>query len=88
MADEGNGGYMNYGDGESDFKRKADQNQKTEHHQESDNEEDREGSDRKISKPINEYYIKELLSERVHIDGKYAHADRLLEQGKLDKQSS
>lgn len=81
MADEGNGGYMNYGDdGASDFKRKVDQKQE---HPETDDDEDREGSDRKLSgqKPVNDYYIKELLSERVHIDGKYPHADRLLENG-------
>lgn len=73
MADEGNNG----GYGESDFKRKVDQ--KKECLQESDDDE--EGCDKK---PINDYYIKELLSERVHIDGNgFPHADRLLEHGKL-----
>lgn len=80
MGDDG--GYMNYGDdGESDFKRKSDSKKDN---RGSDLEEDDE---EKSSGQPNEYFIKALLSERVQIDGKYPHADRLLQQGKSSLQS-
>lgn len=78
MADQDNGGYVNYGDGESDFKRKADTKKEL---RVTDDEEDHHHDGGKGSGKPNEYYIKELLSERVQMDGKYPHADRLLQQG-------
>lgn len=81
MADQDNGGYMNYGDdGGSDFKRKADSKKDI---RVSDDEDD--GG--KMSGKANEYFVKELLSERVQMDGKYPHADRLLQQGEFQESS-
>lgn len=78
MGDPDNGGYMNYGDdGESDFKRKADS--KKDITLSDDEDAGRSG------KP-SEYFIKELLAERVQLqmEGKYPHSDRLLQQGELN----
>lgn len=72
---------MNYGDdGGSDFKRKTDSKKDI---RVSDDEDD--GG--KMSGKGNEYFVKELLSERVQMDGKYPHADRLLQQGEFSKHS-
>lgn len=80
MANQDNG-YMNYGDdSESDFKRKCDANKDIP----LSDEEDVDGGVGGGKMPkANEYYVKELLSERVQIEGKYPHADRLLQQGKV-----
>ena len=80
MANQDNG-YMNYGDdSESDFKRKCDANKDIP----LSDEEDVDGGVGGGKMPkANEYYVKELLSERVQIEGKYPHADRLLQQGKM-----
>lgn len=72
---------MNYGDGESDFKRKA-ADLKENHNHGSDDEEEAD-TDLNKSTQANDYFIKELLSERVQMEGKYPHADRLLQQGRL-----
>lgn len=63
-------GDFNYADGSSDFKRKNATSEK------SDDEEDHP-----IAEKVSEY-LRELLSEKVSIDHKYPHAERLLEQGK------
>lgn len=66
---DGNGDYANYNDGASDFKRK--QNAE---------EEENDENTTPISEKASEY-IRELLSEKLQMDHKYANADRLLEQG-------
>lgn len=71
--------YMNYADSESDFKRKADP-KKDIRMSDDEEENEHEGEGKFPGKP-NDYFIKELLSERVQMDGKYPHADRLLQQG-------
>lgn len=42
---------------------------------------DDETEDNPMAEKVNEY-LKELLTEKVAIDKKYPHADRLLDQGK------
>lgn len=84
MADAPHNSYMNYADGESDFKRKADP--KKDIRMTDDDEEENEHEGKFPGKP-NDYFIKELLSERVQMDGKYPHADRLLQQGMGSRQS-
>ncbi|XP_037031949.1 KH domain-containing, RNA-binding, signal transduction-associated protein 3-like isoform X4 [Bradysia coprophila] len=63
-------GDFNYGDGSSDFKRR----EKNATSEKSDDEEDHP-----IAEKVSEY-LRELLSEKVSIDHKYPHAERLLEQ--------
>lgn len=70
MAEQYDGnGDFNYADGSSDFKRKNASSEK------SDDELDNSKSE----------YLRELLSEKVSIDHKFPHAERLLEQGKYSK---
>ncbi|KAG4070443.1 hypothetical protein HA402_005675 [Bradysia odoriphaga] len=65
-------GDFNYADGSSsDFKRR----EKNATSEKSDDEEDHP-----IAEKVSEY-LRELLSEKVSIDHKYPHAERLLEQG-------
>lgn len=67
---DGNGDF-NYADGSSDFKRKNASSEKS----------DDDLEDHPIAEKVSEY-LRELLSEKVSIDHKYPHAERLLEQGK------
>lgn len=69
---DGNGEY-NYVDGSSDFKRKLPSSPKSDDDTEEGNP---------TTEKANEY-IKELLGEKVLMDHKYPHAERLLEQGKF-----
>lgn len=81
MADQDNGGYRNYvDDGGSDFKRKADPNKDI-------RVSDDEDENSKAPGMGSEFFIKELLSERVQMDGKYPHADRLLQGGQTINKS-
>lgn len=70
---DGNGDF-NYGDGSSDFKRKNASSDKS----------DDDLDDHPIAEKVSDY-LRELLSEKVSIDHKYPHAERLLEQGKYLK---
>ncbi|KAJ6646699.1 hypothetical protein Bhyg_01912 [Pseudolycoriella hygida] len=65
---DGNGDF-NYADGSSDFKRKTANSEKS----------DDDLEDHPIAEKVSEY-LRELLSEKVSIDHKYPHAERLLEQ--------
>jgi hypothetical protein len=73
---EGNGDY-NYSETDSDFKRKLQSDQTEIETTISD-----EGMEGAVSEKVTNY-IRELLSERVLLDRKYIHCDRLLEQGKV-----
>lgn len=70
-AYEGNGEF-NYADGSSDFKRKNASSVKS--------DVDDEENDAPVSEKVNEY-LRELLAEKVAIDHKYTHAERLIDQG-------
>jgi len=70
---EGNGEFSNFGDGgASDFKRKN-QNSSMEESEEMQNT---------LSDKANEY-IRELLGEKLPLDHKYPHADKLIDQGMI-----
>lgn len=69
---ENNGDYSSYGDGSSDFKRK--------NSSKSDIDENDESNP--VAEKTNEY-IRDLLGEKVQIDHKFAHADRLIDLGEF-----
>lgn len=73
-AYEGNGDDFGYTEASSgDFKRQNDISDK------SDNEDE---NDAPVSEKV-EIYLRELLGEKVSIDHKYPHAERLIDQGML-----
>lgn len=74
---EGNGDFSYSGDGSSDFKRdyKRDGGASSP----KSDEENEEGLP--VSEKVNDY-IRDLLAEKVSIDHKYPHAEKLLDQGK------
>lgn len=74
---EGNGDFSYSGDGSSDFKR----DYKRDGGACSPKSDDDNDEGLQLSEKVNEY-IRDLLSEKVNIDHKYPHADKLLEQGK------
>lgn len=73
---EGNGDFNYSGDGSSDFKRR-DNNAST-----SGKSEDEAEENIQLSEKVNEY-IRELLNEKMSMDHKYPHAEKLLEAGEL-----
>lgn len=71
---EGNGDFNYNGDGSSDFKRR-DNNAST------SNKSDDEGEENiQLPEKVNEY-IRELLNEKLSMDHKYPHAEKLLDAG-------
>lgn len=71
---EGNGDFSYSGDGSSDFKRR-DNNATT-----SVKSDDEAEENVQLPEKVNEY-IRELLNEKMSMDHKYPHAEKLLEAG-------
>lgn len=71
---EGNGDFSYSGDGSSDFKRR-DNNVTTPVKSDDETEENVQ-----LPEKVNEY-IRELLNEKMNMDHKYPHAEKLLEAG-------
>lgn len=70
---EGNGDFNYSGDGSSDFKRRD--NATT-----SVKSDDEAEENTQLPEKVNEY-VRELLNEKVNMDNKYPHADKLLDGG-------
>lgn len=71
---EGNGEFNYSGDGSSDFKRR-DNNATTSVKSDDETEENVQ-----LPEKVNEY-IRELLNEKMNLDHKYPHAEKLLDAG-------
>lgn len=71
---EGNGDFNYSGDGSSDFKRR-DNNATTSNKSDDETEENVQ-----LPEKVNEY-IRELLNEKMNLDHKYPHAEKLLDAG-------
>lgn len=74
---EGNGEFNYSADGSSDFKRRD--NTTTSNKSDDDAEENVQ-----LPEKVNEY-IRELLNEKINLDHKYPHAEKILDAGQFEQ---